>query len=423
MAQVQAVIGSQWGDEGKGKIVDRFAGEADLVVRYQGGNNAGHTVVVEGEKYVLHLIPSGILHEGTLSVIGPGLVVNLRELIAEIDELEEVGLPVQERLRIARRAQVLFPFHQYLDSRSEAERGEDKIGTTGKGIGPAYVDKVRRSGLRLCDLDDQEDLVKHCSTRIQQIKDRFGDYEGQSAEQLAAEYFEYYERLEDLLVAVPELLDESYEAGRQILFEGAQGSLLDVDFGTYPYVTSSNPTVGGIVTGAAFPGHQLEEVVGIVKAYTTRVGEGPFPAELTGEQGEWLREKGGEFGATTGRPRRCGWLDLPLLNYTCTVNGFTSLALTKLDVLSGLEEIEVVVDYELDGTALDSFPASSHNLDEVQTVTKSLPGWSEDITDCRKYDELPRAARDYVEFAETELDVPADYISIGPGREELIVRE
>ncbi len=422
MAKVRAVIGSQWGDEGKGKIVDRFAASADLVVRYQGGNNAGHTVVVEGEEYILHLVPSGILHPDTLSLVGPGLVVNLRALKEEIELLEKHGISVEERLRLARRAQVLFPFHQYLDSRNESERGEDKIGTTGKGIGPAYVDKVRRSGLRMCDLADRSRLGKHCDERVNQIETRYGAYEGPTGAELADEYYSYFRQLEELLVPAPELLKQAYSEGQEILFEGAQGSLLDIDFGTYPYVTSSNPTVGGVVSGSGFPGHRIDGVVGIVKAYTTRVGEGPFPAELTEEMGEHLREKGGEFGATTGRPRRCGWLDLPLLRYTAGLNGFTSIALTKLDILSGMEEIEVVVEYRENGEKLEAFPASSERLEAVQTVTKTLPGWSEDITDCRNYEDLPEAARDYVRFVESELDVPAKYISVGPGREELIHR-
>lgn len=424
MKQTAAVIGSQWGDEGKGKIVDRFANQADHVVRYQGGNNAGHTVVVEGTKYVLHLVPSGILHEGSKSYIGPGLVVNLRELIDEIEKLEKAGIPVEERLRISRRAQVLFPFHRYLDSRKEEKRGEGKIGTTGKGIGPAYVDKVSRQGLRMCDLEDPDAVYDHCEGVVSGMDEGWDEFEGTGGEQIAEEYLDYYRQLEELLVDVPGRLDTAYRSGDTILFEGAQGSLLDIDFGTYPYVTSSNPTVGGVVTGSGFPGHKLRQVVGVVKAYTTRVGGGPFPTELEGDTGEWLRDKGGEFGATTGRPRRCGWLDLKMLNYTCRINGFTDLVLSKLDILSGLDRLKVAMDYREGATErrLPDFPPQSERLSAVAPVYEELEGWEEDISDCKNYKELPVAARSYIDFIEDNLDVDVSYISVGPGREELIIR-
>lgn len=416
------MIGSQWGDEGKGKIVDRLAGQSDWVVRYQGGNNAGHTVVVDGEKYVLHLIPSGILHEGARSVIGPGLVVNLRELMDEIEMLREGGIEPSDRLFIARRAHVLFPFHQYLDARSESKRGEEKIGTTKKGIGPAYVDKVRRSGLRICDLDNPDQVRTHCRQIVESLGDDWNDFEGASGDELADEYLEYYEVLRNWVVDVPSLLDNAYNNDEKILFEGAQGSLLDIDFGTYPYVTSSNPTVGGVVTGSGFPGHRLKQVVGLAKAYTTRVGKGPFPTELMGETGEWLQERGGEFGATTGRPRRCGWLDLKMLEYTSRINGFTDLVLSKLDVLSGLDPLKVAVDYELDGSTVEHYPADTGSLAEVEPVYREFSGWEENISDCREFGELPAPARKYVEFIEETLSVPATYLSIGPERGELIVR-
>ena len=423
MQQTAAVIGSQWGDEGKGKIVDKFAERADHVVLFQGGNNAGHTVVVEGEKYVLHLIPSGILHEGITSYIGPGLVVNLRELVDEINGLERAGIPVEERLAISRRAHVLFPFHQYLDSSKEEERGEEKIGTTEKGIGPAYVDKASRRGMRFCDLGEQDAVYEHCEAKVSALPEGWEEYEGSSGEEIAEEYLEYYRQLEELLVNVPGRLNTAYRSKDRILFEGAQGSLLDIDFGTYPYVTSSNPTVGGVVTGSGFPGHQLQQVVGVVKAYTTRVGGGPFPTELTGETGKWLQEEGGEFGATTGRPRRCGWLDLKMLSYTSRINGFTDLVLSKLDILSGLERLRVAVDYETEaGRRLPDFPARSQQLTEVQPVYEKLEGWDEDISECRSFAELPRPARDYVEFIEENLGVDVSYISVGPGREALITR-
>jgi adenylosuccinate synthase len=423
MKQTAAIIGAQWGDEGKGKIVDRFARQADWVVRYQGGSNAGHTVVVEDEKYVLHLIPSGILHENTLSLVGPGVVVNLRDLFEEIEMLKKNDKSVLERLRVAGRAHVLFPFHRYIDARSEDRRGEDKIGTTGKGIGPAYLDKVRRRGLRICDLADHDKIYSHCEKIFSELDEGWAEFEKSSVEELASEYSDYYQQLKDIVVDAPAELDAAFRRGEKILFEGAQGSLLDIDFGTYPYVTSSNPTVGGVVTGSGFPGHRLETVLGIAKAYTTRVGEGPFPAELTGEMGQWLQDKGGEFGATTGRPRRCGWLDLKILRYTARVNGFTDLVLTKLDVLSGQEKIKVAVDYRgPSGQPINGFPARSEQLAEVEPVYEELEGWAEDITDCSNFSELPAAARDYVKYIEENLQVPVSYLSVGPGRRQFIER-
>ncbi|MFB6346318.1 MAG: adenylosuccinate synthase [bacterium] len=423
METVTAVVGGQWGDEGKGKIVDRFAQQADRVVRYQGGNNAGHTVVVNDKKYVLHLIPSGILHEDSVSVIGPGMVVNLRELMEEIEGLRDLGVNPLDRLEISRRAHVLFPFHQYLDARAESDRGDEKIGTTKKGIGPAYVDKVRRSGLRMADLQNAGEVREHCRGIINGLDDGWHEFDGiTKPDALADEYIEYYDELKENFVDVPRSLRRASERGESILFEGAQGTMLDVDFGTYPFVTSSNPTSGGIVTGSGFPGHQIEDIVGVVKAYTTRVGAGDMPTELTGETGEWLREQGGEFGATTGRPRRCGWLDFVQLDYAITVNGLTSIALSKLDILSGLDEIKVAVEYELNGERFTEFPARTADLMELDPIYETLPGFEEDITDCRNWDELPPNARDYVQYVEDNLQVPIDYISVGPGREQLIIR-
>lgn len=422
MKQVEAIIGAQWGDEGKGKLADRFAQDADWVVRYQGGNNAGHTVIVDGEKYVLHLIPSGILHQGATCLIGSGMVVNLRELMDEMQTLRDAGVSVEDRLRIACRSHVLFPYHQFLDSQAEEELGDEKIGTTQKGIGPAYEDKVRRQGLRLIDFESPETVIEHCERKVNALNDGWETYEGSTGRELAEEYLEYYEQLRSLVVDGTAELESAYNAGKSILFEGAQGTLLDIDFGSYPFVTSSNSSVGGIVTGTGFPGHNIDSVVGVTKAYLTRVGKGPFPVELDGEMGEWLREQGGEYGATTGRPRRCGWLDLPLLNYACRVNGFTQLAVTKLDVLSGLDEINVTVDHEGLEDGPEDISVHSNRLQDVEPVYETLPGWDEDIQDCRNYDELPREARDYITFIEDFVDVSVDYISIGPQRDELIIR-
>ncbi len=421
-SKTKAVIGAQWGDEGKGKIVDRLAAEADVVVRFQGGSNAGHTVVVDDEKYVLHLIPSGILQSETVSLVGPGVVVNLRELFEEIEELDSIGVPVHQRLRVAARAHVLLPFHCETDARKEADRGSSKIGTTQKGIGPAYVDKVQRRGLRICDLADREKVLDFCRASIAKFEAEYGRWQGSSVQQLAGEYCRYYEKLQDQVVNSPEFLRRARQQNKKLLFEGAQGTMLDLDFGTYPYVTSSNPTIGGVVTGSGFPGHQVDKIIGVTKAYTTRVGAGPFPAELEGERGEYLREKGGEFGATTGRPRRCGRLDLMQMNYACAVNGFTDLALTKLDILSGLPELEVITGYRSGGELLTKFPAESGKLEEIEPVTEAFDGWSEEISDCRDFSHLPVEARDYVNFIGNQLDIRISYVSVGPGREELIPR-
>jgi adenylosuccinate synthase len=423
MNQTSAIIGAQWGDEGKGKLADRFGQDADWVIRYQGGNNAGHTVIVDGEKYVLHLIPSGILHTDTTCLIGSGMVVNLRELMEEIDALEEAGIDVEERLRIACRAHVLFPYHQFLDSKSEEQRGDDKIGTTQKGIGPAYEDKVKREGFRFVDFDSHDTVKRHCRRKIDALSDGWEDYEASSPAELADEYMGYYERIKPLLVDGPSELESAYNAGESLLFEGAQGTLLDIDFGSYPFVTSSNSSVGGVVTGAGFPGHRLDTVIGVAKAYLTRVGKGPFPAELEGDMGEWLREQGGEYGATTGRPRRCGWLDLPLLNYSARINGFTNLALTKLDVLSGLDEIKVTVDHERSNDGPQDTVIHSSSLKSVEPQYETLPGWDQYIRDCRSWSDLPSAAKDYVTFVEDFVDVPVTYISVGPERDELILRD
>lgn len=423
MKQASALIGAQWGDEGKGKLVDHFARDSDWVIRYQGGNNAGHTVVVDGEKFVLHLIPSGILHSNTTCLIGSGMVVNLRELVNEIETLEDAGVDVRDRLRVTSRAHVLFPFHQYRDSRSEAERGERKIGTTRKGIGPAYEDKVKREGLRFVDFETPEDVRSHCHRKIKVLSEGWTEFEASSADELADEYLDYYENIKPLLVDGLSELERAYYSGESLLFEGAQGTLLDIDFGSYPYVTSSNSSVGGIATGGGFPGHRLDSVIGVAKAYLTRVGKGPFPGELEDEKGDWLRERGEEYGATTGRPRRCGWLDLPLLDYASRVNGFTGLILTNLDVLSGLDEIRVTVNHRPDEEGLQDVAVHSSKLNEVEPVYKTLSGWDDDLRNCRKWTNLPPAARDYVTFIEDYIDVPVNYISVGPEREDLIVRD
>ncbi len=416
----QIVIGAQWGDEGKGKIVDERAAEADLVVRYQGGSNAGHTVVVDGTKYVLHLIPSGVLQSNTVCLIGPGMVVNLRELLEEIEELEKLGIDHRQRLKIARRAHVLFPFHQAADRAKEQRRGSARIGTTGKGIGPAYVDRVSRTGLRICDLDDRLRLEDHCLARLEAFGLESGARAQDSAKQIAAEYYDYYQQLKGLLVYSPEFLQTAEKQGKQILFEGAQGAMLDLDFGTYPFVTSSHPTVGGAGIGSGFPAAKIQTVTGIVKAYTTRVGEGPFPAELVGETGDLLRKQGGEYGATTGRARRCGWLDIPQLNFSVMLNGFTELVLTKLDVLSGHSEIGVVTGYLSGGEPLAAYPATVGELEAVDVELETVPGWDADISDCSQFDQLPRAAQDYVRFIEKKVGVPISCISVGPGRKQLI---
>ncbi len=419
------VVGTQWGDEGKGKIVDLLTEQAQVVVRYQGGNNAGHTLVVGGEKYIFHLIPSGILHPDTQCLIGNGVVLDNEVFLGEIDRLEARGVKVgPDNLRVSERAQVIMPYHKRLDVARERARGEGKIGTTGRGIGPCYEDKIARRGIRVADLLNEElfrakllDILPEKNFLLEKF---LGD-EPFTPEEILIPYLEMGQRLKPLVANVSVLLKEAIEAGKNILFEGAQGTHLDIDHGTYPYVTSSNPVAGGAAVGAGIgPGH-LHRILGIVKAYTTRVGGGPFPTECTDAVGCHMQECGVEFGSTTGRPRRCGWLDAVVLKEAVRLNGLTGIAITKLDVLSGLNPVKICLAYEESGRRRDTMPATLPELEGCQPVYEELPGWSEDIRGARRFEDLPPACRQYLKRVEELAGVPIQIVSVGPDRQETIV--
>lgn len=425
-ARALVAVGAQWGDEGKGKIVDWLALRADLVVRFQGGNNAGHTLVVDGEKSVFHLVPSGILQQGTVNLIGPGVVVDPRVLLRELDELTAKGvLRDPARVRVSGRAHVIHDWHIALDKARDEARAEGAIGTTGRGIGPAYEDKVARRGIRVADLLDPQAL-RRALDRIAREKNfeltELYRWPAIDPDAVFEQYVELGRRLQPYVDHTGRLLDQALRAGKNVLFEGAQGTLLDIDHGTYPYVTSSNCVAGAVCAGAGCGPTRIDGVLGITKAYTTRVGGGPFPTEDTGAGGEWLGTRGVEFGATTGRKRRCGWLDLVVLREAAVVNGFTSLAVNKLDVLSGLDELPVATAYRIDGKLVHEFPVTLEELARAEPVYETLPGWREDLAAVRRYDDLPANARRYVERIEALLDVPVDLISVGPGRDETILR-
>ncbi len=425
MATVVAV-GAQWGDEGKGKVVDWLAARADVVVRFHGGNNAGHTLVVNGEKTVLHVVPAGILNPGTVNLIGPGVVVDPQILLDELDALERRGvLRDPSRVRVSGRAHVILPWNTALDRAREEARAGGAIGTTGRGIGPTYEDKVARRGLRVADLLDPPSL-RGAIERLTAEKNfelvnrhRWPPVDaGAIYEQALA----WGRRLEPFVDHTGPLLDAALRAGKNVLFEGAQGTFLDIDHGTYPYVTSSNCVAGHASTGAGVGPTRLERVLGISKAYTTRVGGGPFPTEETGAVGERLREAGAEFGATTGRPRRCGWLDVVMLREAAVVNGLTGLAVNKLDVLSGVREVPIASAYRVDGKLTHTFPMTLGELERAEPVYETLPGWDEDVSRARRFEELPDTARRYVDRVEALAGVPVVMISVGPGRDETIVR-
>ncbi len=422
MARNLTVIGAQWGDEGKGKIVDLLTPRFSIVARYQGGHNAGHTVYVRGQKFVLHLIPSGILHSGVSCVIGNGVVVDPQALFAEVDELAGLGIDVTGRLFVSDRAHLILPYHRELDVLSEARRGERKIGTTSRGIGPAYEDKIARRGIRVSDLSNpavlEDGVRENVKARNQIIKDTTLDWR-QVYDQLLA----CGERMRPWVVDASVMLNSAIAQGRTVLFEGAQGTLLDIDHGTYPFVTSSNASAGGVCTGLGVPPKAVGTVLGVVKAYTTRVGEGPLPTELPGEMGDRLRESGQEYGASTGRPRRCGWYDAVAVRFSARVSGIDQLALTKLDVLDGLESISLCTGYRHGGRVLHDFPADLKLLAACEPVYEELPGWSKPTRGARSYDELPREAQAYVRRLEEVTGVPAAIISTGSDRDETIVRD
>ncbi len=419
------IIGMQWGDEGKGKIVDLLCPAYDGVVRYQGGHNAGHTVKFRDRHFSLHLIPSGILHPGMLCALGNGMVIAPDAFLTELARLYEGGIRFDGRLFVSNRAHVLLPAHATLDKAREEAKGATKIGTTSRGIGPAYENKVARFGLRMCDLSapDLEDRLRAQLSRIQAELNHLGGEPLQSPAQLADQCRTWAEHFKPCLADVSVLLAEWIRDGKSLLFEGAQGTLLDVDHGTYPFVTSSSSTAGGAATGSGVPPTRIHGAIGVLKAYTTRVGGGPFPTELTGPQGEFLRQRGNEFGTTTGRPRRCGWLDTVIGRYAQRVNGIDVIALTKLDVLDTLDEIPVCVGYRYRGEVLRELPPERHVLEQIEPVYKTVPGWRQETVGILEASGLPQAARDYVDLVEQEIGATVSLISTGPRREETIVRE
>jgi adenylosuccinate synthase len=421
------VVGTQWGDEGKGKIVDLLTEQAALVARYQGGNNAGHTLVVGGEKFIFHLIPSGILHPGTVCLIGNGVVLDPEVFLLEVDRLKERGIKVSpENLRISERTQVIMPYHQRLDIAREEKKGAGKIGTTGRGIGPCYEDKIGRRGIRVADLVDPDSLKSKLAEVLPEKNfylEKFLGSQPFTLEEILPKYTEMGARLKPLVSNVSVLIDQAVQQGKNILFEGAQGTHLDIDHGTYPYVTSSNPVAGGACTGTGVGPKQLHHVLGIVKAYTTRVGGGPFPTECLDEVGDHLVECGVEFGSTTGRRRRCGWLDAVVLKDSARLNGLTGLAITKLDVLTSINPVKICVGYEVSGSRRETTPATIQELERCRPIFEELPGWSEDIRGVRRLEDFPQATRNYLRRIEELVGVPIQIVSVGPDREETIVVE
>jgi adenylosuccinate synthase len=419
------VIGAQWGDEGKGKITDLLSRSADVVVRYQGGVNAGHTVVVQGQTFKLHLIPSGILYPDTECIIGSGTVIDPQVLIQEIDQLEELKISTKNLL-ISETAHVTMPYHRLIDQASEERRGTHKIGTTGRGIGPTYADKSERTGIRVLDLMDPTALRKQLNWTINYknaILEKLYELPPLDPEVVIEQYLIYAERLRPHVVDCSLKIYQAFQQRRNILFEGAQGTLLDLDHGTYPYVTSSNPVAGGACVGAGVGPTMIDRVIGVAKAYTTRVGEGPFPTELDGTLGELLCDRGAEFGTTTGRRRRCGWFDAVIGRYAVRINGIDCLAITKLDVLDTLEEIQVCVAYEIGDQRCQDFPSSSRLFSKCRPVYKTLPGWQQSTEHCRTLEDLPKQALDYLKFLAELMEVPIALVSLGASRDQTIIVE
>lgn len=425
MGKNVVILGTQWGDEGKGKIVDLLTDKAACVVRFQGGHNAGHTLVINGKKTVLHLIPSGILRDNVMCLIGNGVVISPQALLKEMKELEEEGVPVRERLRLSPASPLILPYHVSLDLAREAARGAKPIGTTGRGIGPAYEDKIARRGLRLGEMFHKERFAEKLKGILEYhnfVLKNYYKVEEVDFQKTYDDTMGHAEQLKELLCDVPSVLQEFRKKGDNILFEGAQGTLLDIDHGTYPYVTSSNTTAGGTATGSGFGPLYLDYVLGITKAYTTRVGSGPFPTELSCEVGKHLGEKGHEFGATTGRARRCGWFDAVALRRAVYINSLSGLCLTKLDVLDGLKEVKICNAYkDKQGKLITSLPDEIEVFDEIEPVYESMPGWSESTVGVKTVEALPQAARNYIKRLEEVVGVNIDIISTGPDREETIV--
>jgi adenylosuccinate synthase len=421
---VVIVVGAQWGDEGKGKIVDFLTKTADIVARYQGGHNAGHTIVIKNEMYILHLIPSGILHKNTTCIIGNGVVVEPHALIQEINDLKKRGVKVSDNLLLSKNAQLIMPYHIALDKAGEKSRGKKLIGTTGRGIGPTYVDKMARTGIRVADLLSSETLMEKLKINLKQINFLMKNYykaPGFNARKIFNEYIGYRKKLKKYIADTDIIINNDISKGNNILLEGAQGSLLDIDHGTYPYVTSSNSIAGGACTGLGIGPTRITGVLGIVKAYTTRVGGGPFPTEITDSIGEKLREKGGEYGATTGRPRRCGWLDTVILRHSARINGFSGIALTKLDILDELSKIKICTAYKYKGKIFKDFPKEPSIFENCIPVYEEMRGWGTSTLGIKEFRKLPVRARSYIRKIEELVECKIDIISTGQKRDELIV--
>ncbi|NBC27741.1 MAG: adenylosuccinate synthase [Bacteroidetes bacterium] len=419
------IIGAQWGDEGKGKIVDHLSKDAAFVVRYQGGANAGHTIKFDGKEIVLHLVPSGIFNGEAKCVIGNGVVIDPMALVDEIDEVTKFGSDLNGRFFISGSAHVILPYHKVLDNVREKSRGKDAIGTTGRGIGPAYVSKVARVGIRMADFNHQNELTKRIKENVNEINKALRHVHNEpeiDVDEILEKLKPSISRLTPFICNTTNILHQAVADGHNILLEGAQGALLDIDHGTYPYVTSSSPTAGGACVGSGIPPTSITNAIGITKAYSTRVGNGPYPTELFDETGDELRKKGAEFGATTGRPRRCGWLDLVALKYAVNLNGMDQLALTKLDVLDGFETIKVCTHYEINGKTTDVYPIETGALDHVKPIYRTFDGWKNSCRDATTFDELPQKAKEYISFIEETTGSRCSIISTGPGRTETLIR-
>ena len=414
-----AVVGSQWGDEGKGKVIDFLATQADVVVRGQGGNNAGHTLVVDGKKFALRLIPSGILNSNTINVIGNGIVFDPKGFFEEIEMLESNGISTKN-IKISDRAHIVFPYHKELDGLAEEARGDNKIGTTKKGIGPCYMDKTERSGIRVCDLMDKEIFAKKLKLQVDAKNKLVTGVYGKEAmfdfDEIYNEFIVYAEKMRPYVEDTTVIVYDAIKANKKVLFEGAQGTLLDLDLGTYPFVTSSHPTSGGFAVGAGVGPNMIKDVVGIVKAYTTRVGEGPFVTELFDETGDRIRTQGHEFGTVTGRARRCGWFDAVIVKYAARVNGLTSISFMLLDVLTGFDKIKICTAYKMGDKIVNNFPASLEDLAKCEPVYEELDGWHEDITKVEKFEDLPENAKKYIARIEELIGVNVDLVSVGPNK-------
>lgn len=419
------IVGSQWGDEGKGKVIDYLAKKANVVVRGQGGNNAGHTVVVGDKKYALHLIPSGILYKDTINVIGNGVVFDPKGFLDEINSLKDAKIDVSN-IKISSRAHVVLPYHKVIDALSEEQKGKNKIGTTKKGIGPCYMDKVERSGIRVCDLIEEDIFKEKLKAQVQKknlIIESVYNGDKLDFDSIYEEYSEYVKEIKKYVDDTTVIVNDAVESDKKVLFEGAQGSLLDIDLGTYPYVTSSHPISGGFATGAGVGPNKIESVLGIVKAYTTRVGKGPFVTELFDKTGDDIRTAGNEFGTTTGRPRRCGWLDTVLVNYSKRINGMTSISLMLLDVLTGFEKLKICTGYKYNDKVIKDYPASLKVLSDCEPIYEELYGWKEDITEVENYEDLPENAKAYINRIEELTNLPVSIVSVGPKRKQTIIRQ